>query len=372
MKINMTRHMKVRIYRTVAWVLLVILLLALAGLAFFAGMQISGKNRLDRFQEGDGPLLNLAGAAGRLEIPEEGILSETAAEADEDWQEGDVRYQGVHYRYNEDILTFLFLGIDKESEVKPVENGLDGGQSDAIFLLVLEPHAKEIFVISIPRDTMTDIDAYDKDGYFVATVKAQLTLQHGYGDGAELSCERTKRAVARLFYELPIHGYCAVNMGAVPLLNDAVGGVELVAIEDVIYTDIKEGDRILLKGEEAYNYLHNRDTENMGGAGRRLERQKQYLTAYAAVAMEKLKTDITLPVTLYSSLSKYMVTDISLDEVSYLAVQVLGYHFDENNLYSLEGENVMGEQYEEFHVDETALYELILKIFYEPVLGREA
>lgn len=88
--------------------------------------------------------------------------------------------------------------------------------------------------------------------------------------------------------------------------------------------------------------------------------------------MEKLKTDITLPVTLYNTLSKYMVTDISLDEVSYLAVQVLGYHFDENNLYSLEGENVMGEQYEEFHADETALYELILKIFYEPVLGREA
>ena len=43
------------------------------------------------------------------------------------WQEGDVRYQGVHYRYNEDIITILFLGIDKMEEVKSTESGSDGG-----------------------------------------------------------------------------------------------------------------------------------------------------------------------------------------------------------------------------------------------------
>lgn len=366
MKINVRRHTKVRVYRAAAWVLLVIVILILAGCVAFAGLQISGRNSLGSAGEGSSPMLNLAGATGRIENPE-AAGPDATAETDGDWQEGDVRYQGVHYRYNEDILTFLFMGIDKESEVKPVENGMDGGQSDAMFLLVMNPHSKELSIISIPRDTMTDIDGYDENGYFVATIKAQLALQHGYGDGAELSCERTKRAVARLFYELPIHGYCAVNMGAVPLLNDAVGGVEIVAPEDVIYTDIKEGDRVLLKGEEAYNYLHNRDTSVPWSAAGRLERQKQYLTAYAAAAREAMKKDITLPVTLYNTLSKYMVTDISLDEVSYLAVQASGYHFDESSMYSLEGENVRGEKYEEFHVDETALYELILRIFYEEV-----
>ncbi len=366
MKINMKRRMKRKLCRIAAWTVLVVVILVLAGFVAFAGLQISGKNSLGRLSGNGSPVLNLAGVAGRIENPELPGLDE-AAETEDDWQEGDVRYQGIHYRYNADILTFLFLGIDKLEEVKPVENGMDGGQSDAIFLLVLNPHNKEISMINIPRDTMADIDGYDENGYFVATIKAQLALQHGYGDGAELSCERTKRAVARLFYELPIHGYCAVNMGAVPMLNDAVGGVEVVAPEDVIYTDIKEGDRVLLKGEEAYNYLHNRDTTVPWSAAGRLERQKQYLTAYASAAMEAMKHDITLPVTLYNTLSKYMVTDISLDEVSYLAVQAMEYHFDEDSMYTLEGENVKGDQYEEFHADETALYELILRVFYEEV-----
>ena len=30
------------------------------------------------------------------------------------------------------MLTFLFLGIDKMTEVVPAKNGIDGGQSDAI------------------------------------------------------------------------------------------------------------------------------------------------------------------------------------------------------------------------------------------------
>lgn len=354
------RRRKVKLYRAAAWAVLAAAVLALAGIAAFAGLQISGKNRLGGAGAGGGPRLHEVRAAGMS-------AEAQAAEAGEDWQEGDVRYRGVHYRYKEDILTFLFLGIDRETEVEPTGDGTDGGQSDAMFLLVLDPRDKEISIINIPRDTMAEIDAYDGNGCFIATVRAQLALQHGYGDGAQVSCERTVRAVSRLFYELPIHGYCAVNMGAVPLLNDAVGGVEVVAPEDVIYTDIREGDRVLLRGEEAYHYLHNRDTAAAWSAAGRLERQKQYLAAYASAAREAMKKDITLPMTLYRTLSRYMVTDITLDEAGYLAVQAAGYHFGEESMYTLEGERAMGEQYEEFHVDETALYELVLEVFYEKV-----
>lgn len=362
MKVN------VKVYRAVAKTLLGIVILAVAGVLVFVGLQVSGRNKLND-TGGMIPELNLSELAEKPggAISGKDSPGDAAAEPGGNWQEGDVRYQGVHYRYNEDILTFLFLGIDRMEEVKPVKSGIDGGQSDAIFLLVLDPHSREISVIGIPRDTMTDIDVYDKDGYFMLTASAQLTLQHGYGDGAAVSCERSEKAVSRLFYNLPIHGYCSINMGAIPLLNDAVGGVEVVALEDVIRTKIKEGDKILLKGMDAYYYLHNRDTKSPESAGRRLERQKQYLTAYAAVALEAVKSDITLPVTLYNTLSKYMVTDLSLDEITYLAVQASGYHFDSGNMYSLRGETVAGEKYEEFYIDETALYELILKVFYEEV-----
>lgn len=330
-------------------------LAALCGAAFLV-MQSSGKNSLYKKADKGQMLMSFS------------ELSETEDKGyTENWQEGDVRYQGIHYRYNEDILTFLFLGIDKKSEVRTVKNGIDGGQSDAIFLLVLNPRSKEINVIGIPRDTMAEIEVYDKDGSYMGTAIGQITLQHGYGDGASVSCERSRKAVSKLFYGLPVHGYCAINMGAVPLINDAVGGVELTALETIDYSGfhMKEGETVHLEGMEAYHYLHYRDISRFGSAGARLERQKQYLTVYAATAIEAMKKDITLPVTLYDTLNRYMVTDISIDEVSYLAVQMLGYHFDGANIYSLEGETVRGEKFEEFYADETALYELILDVFYE-------
>lgn len=362
-------RISVRFYRMIAKVLLVIAILAAVGVLVFVALQISGRNKLNSGNKGMVPELNLSDLADDPVPPPAASADPSggAAVAEDNWQEGDVRYQGVHYRYNEDVLTFLFLGIDKMSEVKPVKNGIDGGQSDAIFLLVLNPHSKEISMVAIPRDTMTDIDVYDKEGFFEKTAMGQLTLQHGYGDGATVSCERSQKAVQKLFYHLPIHGYCSINMGAIPLINDAVGGVEVVVLEDVINTGMKEGDMILLKGMDAYYYLHNRDTKSPESAVRRLERQKQYLELYAAAAMEVMKSDFTLPVTLYNDLRKYMVTDISLDEITYLAVEAAGYRFDSDHLYSLKGETVMGERYEEFYVDETALYELILEVFYEEI-----
>lgn len=366
MKIN------VRVYRIIAKLILSLVIVVFIGVVAFVALQVSGKNALYKKANSAGPELDKATFAEVEEVPKEEEKPDNTdatkeAEPQDNWQEGDVRYQGVHYRYNSEILTFLFMGIDKMDEVKEAKDGFDGGQSDAIFLLALNPHNKEATVIGVPRDTMAEIDVYDKRGDYVGVATTQITLQHGYGDGGKLSCERSVTAVSRLFYELPIHGYCAINMGAIPLINDAVGGVEVTALEDVIKTDIKKGQTIVLKGKDAYSYLHNRDIKSDGSALRRQERQKQYLSAYAKTALEAMKTDITLPVTLYNTISKYMVTDITVDEVSYLATQAAGYHFDSDNIHTLTGINKIGGKYEEFYVDEKALYELILKVFYEEV-----
>ena len=204
------------VFNLLLGVVVVIFVIAIS----FLLLQISGKNSLySRADDGEviGTLSDMAVAlGGSIDVEEE-----------EDWQEGDFRFEGVHYRYNSDILTFLFMGVDKMSEVQVVRDGIEGGQADANFLLVLDPHSKEITVIAIPRDTMTEVEAYTKEGIHWGALTAQLAVQHGYGDGAEVSCERSVKAVSNLFYGLPIHGYCAINMGAIPLLNDAVGGVDL-------------------------------------------------------------------------------------------------------------------------------------------------
>ncbi len=364
MKIKEKKEKKIR--RILVRVFLGMAVLIFTGAIIVLATQISGKNSLYSHADSGEMIATLSALATELGGTQEQV---EVVEEDEDWQPGDIRYNGVHYRYNEDILTFLFLGIDKMSEVAPVEDAIDGGQSDAVFLLVLNPHSGEISVIGIPRDTMTDVEIYDEKGVYWGTEKAQLSIQHGYGDGAQLSCERSVKAVSRLFYGLPIHGYCAINMGAIPFINDAVGGIELSAVETMNYPEfkVKEGETVHLEGMEAYYYLRSRDTDSFNSAGRRLERQKQYLTAYASAAIRAVKEDLTFPLTLYNTLSKYMVTDIGVDEISYLAGQAAGYHFSEESLRSLQGATVQGEIYEEFYPDEQALYELILQVFYEEV-----
>lgn len=343
-----------RIRRVLLWIILTVATLVFLAAMIFLVMMLSGKSRLESQTRGIIPALFQSDLMEPILI-------------DENWQEGDVRYQGVHYRYNEDILTFLFLGIDKMEEVEKVESGIGGGQADAIFLLVLNPHSKEISVIGVNRDTMTDVDVYNQWGEFLNTSTLQLCLQHGYGDGAELSCERTVTAVSNLFYGLPMNGYCSINMGAIPLINDAIGGVRLTALEDVINSDIKKGDEVLLMGMDAYYYLHNRDTTVDESARMRLERQKQYLAVYSETFMGSLRAHLTLPIGLYQILEKYMVTDVSLDEVSYLATQVADYSFDTGRIYSLEGRTEQVGSHEGFYPDEKALYELILNVFYEEV-----
>ena len=54
-----------------------------------------------------------------------------------------------------------------------------------------------------------------------------------------------------------------------------------------------------------------------------------------------------------------MVTDVSLDKVAYLAPILAEYAYDGDSFHNLQGETVMGEQYEEFYPDEEAMFEMI-------------
>ena len=99
----------------------------------------------------------------------------------------------------------------------------------------------------------------------------------------------------------------------------------------------------------------------------RMQRQQQYLAALVSQTLAAVRNDITLPVSIYQTVSDYMVTDISADEVSYLAAQAAGCSLDSNFIRNIAGESTAGDAYMEFHVDEKAFYELILDIFYEKV-----
>lgn len=360
------RRKKRIIANVLAWMLAGAAVLVLAALVLVGVLAASGRNNLRKQSLGAAPVLPSS--------PEE---EETETEPEESpgasyrWEEGWVRYEDKIYEYNDNIMTFLIMGIDKRTPVREAEDATDGGQSDALFLVVVNPDTKDIKIIAVNRDTMVDIYMYGLEKNNVTPViKGQITLQHGFGDGLEQSCEAEVKAVSDLFYGLPINGYAAINMGAVSEMTDLVGGVELTVMQDLtkIHPDWTQGTSVSLTGKNAYDYVHYRDTTVFESARGRLERQKQFLAVLVDKAKEAAKKDLTLPVRMYQQLAKYMVTDVSVDEAVYLATQVLNYRFDAGEIYTMAGTTIMGEKFEEFYPDYEALKDLMIRIFYREVV----
>ena len=294
--------------------------------------------------------------------------TEDTSSGTDKWQEGVISYNGKNYRYNTSIKNYLFLGVDQDGPVVKAKDGISGGQSDAMFLLVADDRNKTLSVIAINRNTMTNVKVYDEDGEYVNTARLQICLQHGYGDGMRVSCLRSVDAVSELFYNLPISGYLSMNMDALPIINDEIGGVTVEVLDDLSNTaknvSLKKGETVTLTGDEAYVYLRSRDTSVFDSAGERLNRQMQYMTALFAKMKTVTESNPSIFKTINSSIKDYTVS--SMDFVK-LAEMSVDYTFDESHMYTIPGETVQGEVFEEYNVDDPALYEMILEIFYEPV-----
>lgn len=350
--------------RLLAWLLVIVLVIALVVLAVSLYISHGGRKLRER----------TAGATPNLEFEQDGTGEADEGtyvpQVDSTWKEGWVRYQDKIYEYNDDILTFLVMGIDKMEEVSESKDAVSGGQSDALFLVIANPDDRSIKILAVNRDTMTDIVAYNTGvNGSSPIVNAQIAAQHGFGDGKELSCELTRDAVSKLFFDLPIHGYVSVNMVAIPELNDALGGVDVTSLEDLSkrIKGAKEGTELHLEGMDAFWYVKYRDTKVFESARGRLARQKQYLTAFMNKAISATKKDITLPINLYGKLKQYMVTDVTTDELAYLASELVNYSFDQDAIYTMEGTTSEWNEHEQFHPDYDALKDLMIRLFYREV-----
>jgi len=359
-KVPMTKKKKVLLFVRVLGILAGVLLVIYIGCSIMIKV---GERNLYNKATSSAPVLEFD------EIDEDTTVVENTTEPVV-WEEGWVRYNGEIYEYNSDILTFLVLGIDKSGEAKESKNATDGGQSDAMFLLVINPHNKKMSILAIDRNTMTDITMVGMGDFGQDLIgTAQLAIQHGFGDGKNQSCELTRDAVSALYFDLPIHGYISVNYEAIPIINDAVGGVEVVIPADAagFRPGWIEGETVLLKGNDSIVYVKKRDTTVFESARMRASRQKNYLTTLMGKIKDATKADVTVPLTIYSKISKYTVTDITADEMSYLATILPEYSFSGDDIYMMPGETVMGEEFEEFYPDMTALKAQMIEIFYEKV-----
>lgn len=325
---------------------------------------------------GVNPIVDLESAGGAdQKFEEEPSWSQSTVTSAEDnvepvekWQEGIIEYNGRNYIYNSDLKIILLMGVDNDGPAEAVEQSDRGGQSDAMFLLIADEKKQQLSVFSIHRNSMTDIDMYDSNGSFVATLPAQICLQHAYGDGRKLSCSRSVAAVSKMFHNLPIYGYVALNMGGVPLINDAVGGVEVEVLQDLYYpekgVELREGEVVNLNGQEAYCYLRGRDVNEFDSATQRLRREEQYIIQFMKQLQGNGGRASGQAEDVYQAIEDYLVTNLNFVDV---VETLMGYDFKEERMYTVPGETSQEGVYEEYHIDEEVFYDLMIQVFYKEV-----
>ena len=274
-------------------------------------------------------------------------------------------YNGKTYKYNEAITSILFMGIDRDQFADDDENLGTNGDADALMLLTYDTSNGNTDLISISRDTMADIDVYSKDGTYIGIEKQQICLAYAYGDGKETSCTNQVNAVSRLFYNIPISSYLSMDLDAVSVLNDAVGGVTVTSPQT--FKEFTKGETVTLYGESAETFVRNRDTSVLDSNNSRMERQRVYIESFFKTLAAGTKENLMLPVDLFNAASPYTVTNIDIPKVTYLASNILEKDFSDIEMQNVPGEVVQGEVYAEYHLDQEKFFEMFLNVYYTPV-----
>lgn len=334
----------------------VLVLLILFGIMGFLGMEMLGKNAM--LQKGEETL--------EMTAPEdEDVVLENDGQV--------ITYKGEKYIYNENITSVLCMGIDKYNTEKNEDKIGEAGQADMLMLAILDTESGKVDLWNVSRDSMTDVDLYNVDGEFVKKEQMQACLAFAYGDGSHSSCENVVRAVSRLLYGMPIQSYAAIDLKVLPLLNDAVGGVEVTIHEDDIVSRERftPGTTVLLKGDYVEAYVRTRVTDwtnngELDSNNNRMARQRQYMTNFIKKALQMTKEDISTPITLFNIAreGKHIITNLNVSRVAYLSTVLSKVNFSEESFKTVPGEVVDGGKYAEYHVDDEALYQMILDTFY--------
>ena len=156
-------------------------------------------------------------------------------------------------------FSVLLLGIDNGAYGRDTEVG----RSDTMLLVTVNPKQKKTTMISIPRDSYTEIIGY---GTFDK-------INHAYAFGKE---KFSINSVQNML-NVPIDYYVTVDMGGLMGLVDAVGGLEITPALTFTYEDesFTEGVTRHVDGEAALRYARMRYDDPEGDTGR--QKRQQYV-----------------------------------------------------------------------------------------------
>ena len=278
-----------------------------------------------------------------------------------------IYHNNIKYKPKDYIDTVLLIGTDSEGKIYESASYNNKNKADFIALLIFDNNSKTCTVLQINRDTVTEIPVLGVTGEKAGTITGQIALAHTYGNGLELSCKNTVKAVSNFLYQIEIDNYLSMNMDAVAALNDVVGGVEVEILDDFseLDPDLIQGETILLNGEQALTYVRGRGNVGDMTNTSRMTRQRQYMSAFAEKIKIAYESNNELVLNAYNAITDYTVTDCSITVLSDTAERLSDYEI--KDIITPEGEIVDTEEYIEFHADNEKLKNLIVSLFYDEI-----
>ncbi|WP_306459231.1 MULTISPECIES: LCP family protein [unclassified Paenibacillus] len=165
-----------------------------------------------------------------------------------------------------DPFSLLLLGIDQRDN--------EPSRSDTIIYSVVRPEENKVLLLSIPRDSYTDIIGRD--------VKSKINSAYAHGE-AKMAMDTVEHLL-----ENKVDFYAAINFNGLKDIVDAVGGVELPIkknIENKLKTHEKlfvEANKPIYSGEEALGYVRYREDSDFN----RTMRHRLFLSAFMNRALE--------------------------------------------------------------------------------------
>lgn len=297
-----------------------------------------------------------------LKILETTVLSPNSGETGE-MATKTITRDGVKYFPRQDITVMMVLGIDQYGPVGSSNYYRNEGSADSIMLLIFDETNEECTVLYLNRDTMVDMDVLGVKGEYAGTQYGQLALSHTYGQGLNDSAENVKSTIMKFLPGLSIDYYMAMNMDAIPALNDAVGGVTVTVVDDFskVNPSITMGE-LTLQGDQVIDFVRTRKDVGDQKNVTRMERQKEYVDNFLKALYKKEHENIDFLVNVYEQVAPYIVTDCSVNTLSGMLDRYVDYRIKE--VVSPEGENIVVDGHYEFHADEEALDQLIVRLFY--------
>ncbi len=280
-----------------------------------------------------------------------------------------ITWKDKEYQYNSLITTVLYAGLDSTDPLKASETYSNKARADSISVVILDKKKKKMSILALNRDTMTEIRRYTRTGEDMGTYVSHLGYAYSYGDGGEVSCEDLKEAVENLL-GISIDEYAVTNQSSITSINDLVGGVTVTVPNDdlaAMYPELKKGAVVTLDDSNVKDFLQHRDTAADFSNEGRIERQQAYVTAYVDLLKNRLASEPDQLWQEIGQMNDYLQTSITKNKYLSLARLLEKVSFTDADYYRPTGKDSAGELHDEFYVDEDALRQLVIDLFYEEV-----